>query len=142
MILVRSSGCHPHAIHLLHEGDRFITRGIGHHQKEKWERGLELFVNGIAEKFKLKLRICITFCCYVGARIHTYIESFQTLRPIEGLITNKAATVARSAARKYDSCEAFFLRIYKSDIRPFIEYCCRIGPGVSAVFLEIIDNIQ
>lgn len=33
------------------------------------------------------------------------------------------------------------LHIYKPTIRPWIEYCCYILPGASAMHLEILDEI-
>ena len=35
-----------------------------------------------------------------------------------------------------------FLYLYKSTIRPYIEYCCHVWAGASSCYLELLDKLQ
>ena len=61
-------------------------------------------------------------------------------------ITSIAKNVSKKIAAfihsmKFLSCEAA-LYLYKTTIRPFVEYCCHVWIGVPNCYLELLDKLQ
>ena len=53
--------------------------------------------------------------------------------------TNKIGSLIRSM--KFLSPEVA-LYLYKSNIRPCVEYCCHVWPGTPSCYLELLDKLQ
>ena len=56
-------------------------------------------------------------------------------------------SIAKTASKKIGTLIIFLsskvaLYLYKSTIRPCIEYCCNVWAGASSCYLELLDKLQ
>ena len=75
----------------------------------------------------------------VGLTITNDLTWNEYIRSIAKKASMKVGSLFR--ARRYLSTESI-LHLYKSSIRPCMEYCCHIWAGASATSLSLLDQIQ
>ena len=85
----------------------------------------------LEEKSSFKM-LGLTFCSKLGW--HSYIISIAK--------TASKKIGASIHSMKFLSPEEVVLYLYKSTMRPYMEYCCHVWAGAASCYLKLLDKLQ
>ena len=75
----------------------------------------------------------------LGLTIYSKLDWGSYIISIAKAVSKKIGALIRSV--KFLSPEVA-LHLYKSIIRPFMEYCCHVWAGAPSFYLELLDKLQ